>query len=678
VRITLGSLLSYDLSYTIRISGVKDLKGNAISQATITTSYPDSIPPSFTGVSPVAANVIDLVFDEKLAAAPAQQKSNYVLFETVHPENVIGIAQAALMGTGSTVELTLAADLVLGRGYTIAVSYLTDLKGNMIAPGTLRVFSYADSTPPRLLTARADVSTVVLATFSEKLDNVTAENPADYRVFETSAPGVTIPVAGAALQSDSSSVRLSLGSALPADVPCSLEATGVTDRAGNPVPAGSIVPITTPDRTPPHVSSVTALNRQSIRVTFDEAVTPSTAGTRANYLLAPTADPEAATSPTTVDVLDDKTATLWFATNLVPGTSYTLRVSNVTDVAGNIIAPGSEKSFVCPFFSVTRGSIGLFVDEYRSNCSVSYGGGFTPFNVYVWCLAGTDGQTAAEFHLVYPSNVIAASFTTNAIVSVYLGDITNDLSVALYQCNSGWAWLLSQDCYLTNSSPTTINVASGPIFANCNLGYPLEQANILNVLSCNGGPVFVGTLLKDFAATYLEGAVNVTWHLSQMDDGVRFTISRSENGAAGFAAVPGDITGSGLSFAYRDTGVEPGKSYRYRVEYSSGSLIRTLFETEPVAVPALPLTLNQNWPNPFNPSTTISYYLPNPVHVRLEIFDVAGRRVALLADARMESGNHSVSWKGTDESGRPMAAGIYICRLAAGDETVSRKMVLVR
>ena len=139
-----------------------------------------------------------------------------------------------------------------------------------------------------------------------------------------------------------------------------------------------------------------------------------------------------------------------------------------------------------------------------------------------------------------------------------------------------------------------------------------------------------------------------------------------------------DVDANGLSFTYRDESVEPGKTYRYRVEYADASGNHVLFETDPVTVPALPLTLNQNWPNPFNPSTTISYYLPDAGPVRLEIFDVAGHRIACLVNGNEERGNHSTVWNGAGESGKPAATGIYICRLTAGRETLSRKIVLVR
>ena len=75
----------------------------------------------------------------------------------------------------------------------------------------------------------------------------------------------------------------------------------------------------------------------------------------------------------------------------------------------------------------------------------------------------------------------------------------------------------------------------------------------------------------------------------------------------------------------------------------------TLFETEAISTPAMPLTLHQNHPNPFNPSTTIGYYLPVDAPVTLEVYDSSGRLVARLLDgAKQEKGTHSVEWRGLD------------------------------
>ncbi len=96
-----------------------------------------------------------------------------------------------------------------------------------------------------------------------------------------------------------------------------------------------------------------------------------------------------------------------------------------------------------------------------------------------------------------------------------------------------------------------------------------------------------------------------------------------------------------------------------------------------VPVPSSP-ALGQNYPNPFNPRTTISFQLPDAAHIRLEVFDIRGRRVTVLVDDVMGSGVTSAEWDGLDSQGERVASGVYFYRLQAGDSESTRKMVLTR
>ena len=94
---------------------------------------------------------------------------------------------------------------------------------------------------------------------------------------------------------------------------------------------------------------------------------------------------------------------------------------------------------------------------------------------------------------------------------------------------------------------------------------------------------------------------------------------------------------------------------------------------------ALPtsFSLGQNYPNPFNPSTVIPYQIPASTHVRLEVFNMLGQRLATLVDGVQSAGMHTAQWDGTDAVGRAVGAGMYIYRLSGVGVTVSRRMVLV-
>ncbi len=92
----------------------------------------------------------------------------------------------------------------------------------------------------------------------------------------------------------------------------------------------------------------------------------------------------------------------------------------------------------------------------------------------------------------------------------------------------------------------------------------------------------------------------------------------------------------------------------------------------------LEFELAQNYPNPFNAVTTIEIGLPYSGHVRLEIYNLLGQRVRVLADRHLERGRHAVTWSGQDDDGAPVSSGVYFCRLTAGDAAEIRKMVLIR
>ncbi len=91
------------------------------------------------------------------------------------------------------------------------------------------------------------------------------------------------------------------------------------------------------------------------------------------------------------------------------------------------------------------------------------------------------------------------------------------------------------------------------------------------------------------------------------------------------------------------------------------------------------VALLANHPNPFNPTTTLRFNLPQAAGVHLAIHDAAGKRVrTLLAGAVRPAGVHAVSWDGRNDAGNNVAAGVYLSRLQVGGESHTRTMVLVK
>jgi hypothetical protein len=193
------------------------------------------------------------------------------------------------------------------------------------------------------------------------------------------------------------------------------------------------------------------------------------------------------------------------------------------------------------------------------------------------------------------------------------------------------------------------------------------------------GDEVIATELQAFSARLRGEAVEITWSLAEGSGAMEFAVMRRAGEGAALQTLGGAVDREGdTSFKYVDESIVPGASYRYCVAVIEGGAQRVLFETEAVTVPPRVLALMQNHPNPFNPSTTIEYSLPESGYVSLAVFDVAGRRVARLVDGKQEQGPHAVQWTGRDQNGAAVASGLYFYKLDFGKESLTRKMVFLR
>ncbi len=92
----------------------------------------------------------------------------------------------------------------------------------------------------------------------------------------------------------------------------------------------------------------------------------------------------------------------------------------------------------------------------------------------------------------------------------------------------------------------------------------------------------------------------------------------------------------------------------------------------------LQFEMAQNYPNPFNPTTTISIALPTDSPVKLEIFDISGRKVRTLVSGNLPAGRHEIVWDGRNAAGTSVSSGVYLYHINAGRFTQTRKMMLMR
>ena len=148
-----------------------------------------------------------------------------------------------------------------------------------------------------------------------------------------------------------------------------------------------------------------------------------------------------------------------------------------------------------------------------------------------------------------------------------------------------------------------------------------------------------------------------------------------------FDITPFTATGPGpghsLSLVYNDwsTGKPLVDHVNPQVEGNT-----VLLSKNPTPGPTVPenYSLSQNFPNPFNPSTTLKYSLKTAGHVRLDIYNVLGQNVRTLVDEYQDANNYTTIWDGCDNNGNVAASGIYMYRIKSGDFTEIKKMVLMK
>ena len=141
-------------------------------------------------------------------------------------------------------------------------------------------------------------------------------------------------------------------------------------------------------------------------------------------------------------------------------------------------------------------------------------------------------------------------------------------------------------------------------------------------------------------------------------------------------------------YEYTDAFVEAGKTYEYRLGDVDYKGVVTYHSTRTVTVIRTPLagkveqfTVLAAYPNPFNPSTTISYALPQTeanYTTTVQIYDLTGKLVKTLLSAEQPAGWHSVVWHGTDQFGSRVPAGVYLSKVSFGSETKTIKVMLLK
>jgi len=186
----------------------------------------------------------------------------------------------------------------------------------------------------------------------------------------------------------------------------------------------------------------------------------------------------------------------------------------------------------------------------------------------------------------------------------------------------------------------------------------------------------VAAAISSFEAIARRGGVELRTEFASELEIRQVNVYRSEGNAD--PAYLKTIEGApGRSFSYLDLDVKPGMTYKYQIGIvAKGGEIRS--QMAQVAVPAGTIGLGRNYPNPFNPTTTITFTLPAAQLATLDVYDVQGRLVKRLFEGIGSIGENVKVWDGTNTGGQAVGSGVYFYRLSSAKFDQTRKMVLLK
>ncbi|MFQ5605203.1 MAG: Ig-like domain-containing protein [bacterium] len=316
------------------VAGNESAFSNEVS-AFINSANTDTNAPELVAVVPRGETQIDVMFSESVSKASAENASNYSI------SNGVQVLGAILDADEKTVHLITSA-YNRGQEYTLSISHVEDLSGNVIAAGTAQNFSLpnpnSDSTPPSIIYAVAVDESHVDVVFNEALDPNSANRASNYSINNS------VRVTGAQLKDNQSIVQLTT-SAHSANTSHTLTVSGVKDVAGNAIQNNNTYTYkwesgnNNSDTTPPQLISVSKKGLTQIDINFSEPVEKSSSENINNYSITNNIEIIGA-------VRDANLTTVHLLTSTHQnGVDYTVTVINVEDFSGNKITSNNQLSY---------------------------------------------------------------------------------------------------------------------------------------------------------------------------------------------------------------------------------------------------------------------------------------------------------------------------------------------
>jgi hypothetical protein len=215
-------------------------------------------------------------------------------------------------------------------------------------------------------------------------------------------------------------------------------------------------------------------------------------------------------------------------------------------------------------------------------------------------------------------------------------------------------------------------------------GFPTQyvpgQSYTVTISHVGGSPIkqFNGSCRigsgSENAGVIAAGTNTATYSTTGETNGIHLSAADQDNGTFQWTAPPG-ATGDVTLYIAGHQGSVSGANTN--LSFVSSEIVTDVEENGSPDVPGGYL-LSNNYPNPFNPSTSIAFDLPQRSHVTIDIFNLMGQEVARLVDEEYPAGSHTVTWNGMSSDGQSVPTGIYFYRLKAGDFIATKKMLLLK
>jgi len=302
---------------------------------------------------------------------------------------------------------------------------------------------------------------------------------------------------------------------------------------------------------------------------------------------------------------------------------------------------------------------------------------------------------------VVPAGALTATIAdaeSYCLFTYNTGDAAIDVTVShhIYFWNTK-NWMIIRNCITNNTASAVSGKVAFELIPQVSGAYGDETVDILsaaNTIYAYKASDFTGMTYLNLApvsfrsmaySAYAPGGAfpdSLQWAEMCATENSTYPLNTGSDGTASFMnagdfAIPaGDSAIYFIAVGYGST-VELLALALAEAAYTYATTFYTANQPDISSLPSN-FELRQNYPNPFNPTTRITFVLAESRPVELTVYDLNGHLINTLYAGAIAAGQHTIEWNACDQSGQPVAAGVYLYRLTQGAQTLAKKMILMR